>query len=643
MNRRILYWKWDESILKTDIKKEVQDLIDRCTLDTIYLKYDSMKPSISYKDEKLKELIFITAKMLNESGKSLWLDVDPRGETESFLKRYPGKEGEFLCFFETELDENGQGTIKVPYLYDSCKDRIRMRNAWVINKIGNCCFEDDGLRQICPVVEYGKDELIISLKADKKYSNFTFVIAVTIMNGKVDVFSKEVIEYSKEMINYFSELPICGMGTDEWGTGVDCDIEDGVWVCKKFSFSENLKREFEKNYHIDFFENAIYMAYKSKKTEQFSNDFISKYITLIRRNLCHSNDEYYKTVKTALGEKALIGVHPTYWGDAYDFTFDAIANGFHWWEMKRDFAQTDEEVSLSIRLALSRKCGDNVWYNMWYGMRSPHLMSFYSEAWKDLRFGGKVHYLGWDTKYEPWHCFFKYQNGEIEQINAMEEKIEEAFLHIKSVPDSSVLIVFGIEAVTNWLRNFGQAKIIRGKGRLTKVLMLVQGIFNACNCDMVPSSEIDNGSVKIKDGKVCYFNQKYDSILFVYPEMVSRKVSGFMHEYSHWGKLFVVGDGAEEYSEACQIRNDLPEASWVIKEFQNTGINFHRVGRGVEFRDGSIVFTAMANLPINNYFEEEFEINNKKYSFKGYDYLIINPGQATAYFDKNSSLVITEK
>lgn len=642
MNRTILYWKWDESILEADVKAEVQDLIDRCTLDTIYLKYDSMKPPISYKDKKLKSLLRVTAEMLQASGKSLWLDVDPRGEAEDFLQRYPEKENQFLCFYETELDDSGEGVIKIPYTKNS-KSSIKVGNAWVLQKIDSCNFADGSLQTVKPTIEEGENELIVSLNTDAKYAGLTFIVVVTLDTGRIDLFSQECIEYAKEMITYFADLPICGMATDEWGLGAFCDIENGVWVCKKFSFSNDFRMEFEKKYGINFFENAIYMAYKSTQTEQISNTFISNYLALIRENLCRSNDAYYDAVKQAIGQDALIGAHPTFWGDAYDYTFDAIANGLHWWEMKRDIAQTDEEVIMPIRLAMSRKFGDGVWYNMWYGMKSPHLMTFYAEAWKDLRFCGKVHYLGWDTKYEPWHCFFKYPNGEIEQVNAMEGKIEEAFAHITSVPDSSVLIVFGIDAVTNWLKNFHQAKIVRAKGRFTKALMLAQGVFNACNCDMVPSSEIENGSVKIENGKAVYGNQAYEAVIFVYPEDLPQKTENFVREYARIGTLIAIGDGAEEYPEAYKSCKELPQAYHVIDWLRNAKVNFHRVGRGCEYRDGTVVFTANANLPVGNYLEEDFTWADKEYSFKGYDYLIINPKEGTAYFDKNSKLTIRKK
>lgn len=627
--KNIIYWKWDSSVLD-NLEQEISDFLTRCSFELVYIKFDDTH--LPYFDERLKKSLYYAAETLRNNGRELILDIDPRGFSSDFLSKNPKRYLRIMQAFEGTLDELGQATVVLE------NDEWEPIKAWTFMQKEQGVFIEDTVQ--IPTVEIAQEanKKVWKIYGEQKNANNKYLILAAKNTRNIDLFSDECDKYYDEMFRHFSDVPASGAGTDEWGLGVECSVEQWVIVSRQFFFSDIFCAKFHEEYGFDLLNNALYLFYSSNVETGKSNQIISSYIGLIRKLLCLSNDRFYDNTKRYFGKNAFIAAHPTMWGDAYDFSFDVISNGLHWWEMRRDVAQTDEYVLIPIRMALSRKWNDSIWYNMWYGMGSPHLITCFAEAWNNLRFGGKVHYLAWECKREKRLYQLKNPSDEIEQVEKMESRIGEAFSHIQSVPDSSVLIVFSMDAVSNWLNSYGKAEIRRGEGKLHRVLEITQGIFSAYNCDLIPTTEIENNSVYLKDGDIYYCKQKYETVIVLYPELLSSGVIEFLSNYAKGGNLILAGSKNIAIENAKYCFEEMPSIPEFIDCLNFMQVSTHRIGGGCEYRDGTLVFTANATLPIDNYFETQFVFQDKFYTFKGYDYLILKP-DGEYYCGKNSILV----
>lgn len=637
-NRKLIYWKWDEKVFEEgELERQLDEFLSRCDFDTVYLKYNVIE--ISYKDERLNNLLTMTANRLKGKGIELILDVDLRDEQE-FLIKNPDSTTKYLKFIDGDLDENGQAVI---FVENENNSKFTLINGYTFEKIDTCTFSN-GTLTTCQVFERAETNgTTFYVNSTNKLNSNHFLLAVIADLGKVDVFAPEVNDYYVEMIKYFSTLPITSCSNDEWRAILPLKYDESTenFYSDGLMLSDAFCKSYFNEYGVDLLSELPYLAYIEQDNEEKSRVLIAQYSKLIRKTLKTTNDLFFDTVKKYFGKDAFVGVHPTYWGDPYFCYFDVLCNGFNWWEVKRDYAQTDEFCLYPIRLALSRKAKDNVWYNMWYGGGTLQLHTYYEEAWRNLKYHGKVHYLGWKCSKET-NVYALSTPKSIENVCKMENTIEDAFSHVKSVPNSSVLVVFGMESYCDWIEQFKGTKILRGEGYGVDIFECTQGIFNAYNCDMVPSSEIDNGSVRFEGEKVFYGNQEYKAIVCLKPNGVSQIVNDCLSNYAKFGNLIVCGATTNDIANAKYYFDSVSDFKQIIIALQSMQIPTHRVAGGVEYRDGTLVFTANATLPTGNYFEVNFNYNGVNYDFKGYDYLIIDANK-NIYYGEGSSIIINKE
>ena len=110
MYPQILYWKWNDDILKEgELERKAQDIFNRSIFDTIYVSLHSSEHSASYPEIKAKIKKF--SEILNERGKKLVMDLDMRREHEK-CKSYGYLNCERMAqHTEAVLDENGSAVF----------------------------------------------------------------------------------------------------------------------------------------------------------------------------------------------------------------------------------------------------------------------------------------------------------------------------------------------------------------------------------------------------------------------------------------------------------------------------------------------------------------------------------------------------
>ncbi len=223
--------------------------------------------------------------------------------------------------------------------------------------------------------------------------------------------------------------------------------------------------------------------------------------------------DFYEAVKTVFGADAAVTVHPTWW--PYPDQQEFRKNGLDWWASKRDWAQTDETVPFGVRTSLSKKWNSPVWYNMYYTAR------LHDQVWGSALGGGRINYLGFQSLFDR-------------EIMRAETRIRLLNYISNSPLDCPVAVIFGHASAMNWA----------GKGFDDVGMSLVDSLWHAgYPADLIPSSEIENGSLRIdENGTIVYGPQKYAATVLYQPEFEKESTSLFFKNAAMGTtELFTIG------------------------------------------------------------------------------------------------------
>ena len=655
---KILYWKWDE---KTPdyLEHGLYDSMSRFDYDLLYVSFHHL--SLPFCNDYLQTLIRKTVDILAAQGKKLLLDIDARNEFDAFSQLYPDDIGLNIRFWEFKLDKNGCVSFTKENHTAGRTGRTRVTEPplyiagmWLMKKSGVNEYAPASLSRLSGdviTIENNGDTSFYTIDAGLDVADYTILIAPVFRHGIPDLFSANLDPFYSTLFDAVADLPLGGVANDEWGWDLVLQNDDGLFYIDAFPYSQGFERKYHELTGRLFSDDMIDFVYHPAGDISQSVLVTDSYISTLRKRMEENNQWLYNETKRHFGDDAFVGVHPTFWGDYSDFQIDIAHNGISWWEVPRDFAQTDEFVAMPIRTALAHKWGGPVFYNMWYSGNSQQLDSYWRETWNNVRFGGRTHYLGYECPHEPGVFRLKHP-GALEGVEQMERKVTKIDALQKSQPDCRVAVVFGMEALScpvETVKNMklslsrvasspGHAKIVRGQGPLPDAVKFVSALFEACLCDFIPSTEIANGSLNLTDGEAVYGSQKYDIILFIYPEYMDRLVLDRLKTYVKLGGTLIVSgpcnyfnDGtsaADEFSALTHIvtnyRKEMLSPGEALRLIDKHNIPRNRFENGCIYQDGSALFTADAVAPTGNILEVNVIHNGRRVDFIGEDYLYIS-------------------
>lgn len=644
----ILYWKWDYSIFEENsLENKLMDIIQRSDFEFLYVSFHHIKYPFS--DPRMLDLVRRCNSILTNAGRKLLLDIDARNEGEEFDRAYPGHKGFYTRFLEFSLDADGNGSIELKNLPVSKVGRKVVHdppefivNSWAFTLADPSHFYVESLQNIKANTILEKiDEYRTKIRvaAGPQNGNKKVLIYPAIRHAIPDLFSPNLYNFYSTMFEHVQDLNLGGTATDEWGYELALQCEGDRYYSEHFPYSPFMAQDYKVHTGRDMAEDMLYFLYEPADQTGLGIRAVSSYLEVLRAKLKENNEWFYHKSKEVFGPETFIGVHPTFWGDATDFYLDVILNGLDWWEVKRDYAQTDEWVLYPIRLALAHKWGGKVWYNMWYSGNTNIKETFFEETWTNARFGGRTHYLGYECIPEPGVLTMS-KEGVLEEMDAMESEIKKINEFQTSQPDSRVLVIFGMEAVSCWnICAPGARSWERNGGILNKVLKYTKKLFdNPYLCDLIPSSEIVNGSLKLEDGRARYGTQTYDAVIFLLPDGMRKEAFQFLKDYYEVNKnLIVVGDcslfsdgdqAAGDFAEFAEklehhlhdIENVMP-AIEILKKWE---VPAQVYDNGCVYQDGSMIFTTNGEKNVGNHLTLDTEVSGHRVEFDGDDFMAIH-------------------
>ncbi|MDD3061882.1 MAG: hypothetical protein PHX50_03485 [Massilibacteroides sp.] len=538
-------WFWTQKEFTPDGYKPFIDQINKHSC------YDLLTVGIRLSGRDITDIdVHNQAKLAVEYAKNkgikIALDLDPRLASRKFESLYPNELQESLWLKEIELSkERSIETViqsidlsdhmtgsRTPYI--SLKGRLVRVYSYEKTTQGIDFSTLNDITTACEVTNSSKDSLVVRLPINQSDKPRQVCVMATFTHLVPDVFSPNLKEFTRKIIKSYADIPLAGGMRDEFGFPPSIPAER-MLSGNHFWYSESYASAYSRATRgRNLVDDCLLMAIGIKGKEQERIMAINHYMKLNWMRNKELEEDFYNTIKKEFGENAVVVTHPTWY--PYPNRLEGKKNGLYWWVAKRDWAQTDEVTPIAIRTALTKKWNSPIWYNQYY---SEGRADYEIELWSSVLAGGRLNYHSlYPQKDNSQNKYTELFRGKLMRA---ESRVRLLNLITKSPIFCPVAVVFGHAATLNWATS-----------QFDNVGMeLVNHLWSiGIATDLIPSSEIDNGNLKVnEDGYIYYGKQKYAAVVLFHPEFEKESTAIFFNQVKR-GKtsLFRLGDWTMDFN-----------------------------------------------------------------------------------------------
>lgn len=649
-NKTVMYWKWEDETLRSDLRGKVNDLCDRFDLGSIFIGLHWIRHR--FVDSQVQDALKLVTDEFHRRGVRVISEACPRNEAATFFDTHPEAVAYLTAATEISLDDAGRGEaeVKTPMVshYWRTIEHVKpcILAAFLVDKTGEGTYAAGSAEAVPTAASITPGEPVSHVRFDAgaRGAGRHAVVFVGIPQTIPDLASDDFGEFYAMLLRTVKKAGVDGVMSDEWGYDVILDVENTdsdpqayrrrELFMEHLTYSDRFAARYRQVCGRDLKQDLLRLFYVEDGRRDLSVRCVNAYHTTFRAIMRGNDDTMYDLCKKILGPDAFYGVHPTWWGNNYLQNFEGFKNALYWWEARRDIAQVDEIVIMAIRTALAHKWGGNTWYNMWYSMGTRDIQTYYRDTWNNVRFGGRTHYLGYECPNEAVVLELKPQ-GLLESIEQMDARVRMIDDVQNAMPDCRVLVLFGMQNCLNWHYDdrvrppwYPRHKM------LTPVLQCADSIFGQTLCDLVPTTEIENGSLFVDGGKARYGTQDYDAVVLLAPDSMSGACYTFLQKLDP-NRLIVAGEAHEfddgtPLTDECLavldsgIRLDSVSCAEEIKKIlRDWHIADNRWENGCVLQDGSLIFTAEGEKPTGNPLHVHVTHGGVRVDFDGEDLLFV--------------------
>lgn len=612
---RLIYWKWDDDTIENAAlrRARLDDLCNRSCFSHIYVSLVWCSKDIDC--PQALDAIADAACHLRARGRWLVLDIDVRPLRAQFAQAYPDALQGLCTTGTVVLDDQGNGQWET-----RCGEsgdhygtyRIlgsRLLAAFAFQPAGPYAYVPESLERVedaCIATSDTPGQLTVRIAAPGCAGRTVVLYALHTFEYP-DVFSSAMTAFHDALLAACESIPLGGAAIDEWGFfpypgfGFRFAWRD-PW------YSEGMARAARMRTGRDFVQDCFSMVWVPTDNHALRTRAINDYYALIRHRMRDIETRFYERVKTFWGPDAFVGVHPT-WYAIEPILYSSVElwkNGLDWWEVPRDFGQTDEYCPYAVRTALARRCGGPVWYNMWYGMGSNDVGTFLAEIRRGIRYGGRLHALSYRCPREK-EVMELGNSDALDAVSSLLARVQLLDEIQDNALDCRLLVVLGYGAAIDWTRNTTAEGYWRlGDDVLASAYRTVnalwqQGLF----CDLVPSTEIDAGRLQVDEmGNARYCGHRYDLCVWIGADGLTAPQAEFLNAIAV-EQLFVCGTAVQDRDgrplgsrllDRLRVAADRPEEQdapsaiplWAVA----MGLSAAPAPNAGVFTDGLVVFTA---------------------------------------------------
>jgi hypothetical protein len=626
---QILYWFWDDSTIKDkQYLKDIDKIAEKSPFDMVMLTSRFADGQGFWRSDRLKPHLAEAVRRAHEKGIRVVLQLWPMNrvrELEIFDYPIATKDAEALIT-EKEYTINADGSASTQLLSTSAdKNRIihaELLKVWLFRKTSEGFYQPETLTEAKPewIQSYTKDvfSVRVTINAPKQYAGYTACILAKSYYHYPDVLSPEHFNALEKMLADYADIPFDGAALDENGnmsiyphgywTSNDRYMEERTW-CDEF------ERQLRSAGVADPLRLLFDMRYAPENHPEVRVKAVNIYFDERMKGPLQVENRFRDRVKQLFGKDAFIGCHSTF-HNALDGV-DVWTTGNDWWDIPREYGQTDERQPMPDRMGIGISGSQPVMYNMFYDRDKATMLD---EAMKHAAFGVRQHYHAWNDV-QGWGKDVR-DDDFLEDVTPVEQRIRLLNDFDPAPPRLPVLVVYGFPCLLNWFPDANEkgrlgVRNIGGKMQYTAAKIWAAGY----PCASIPSTWIERGLVAVRDdGKVQIKDRLFDAVVFLYPQYSKPSVLSFLKELTDKkGRLMIAGDASLDfYGNNCSelygtiARQSLPFA---VENIEQLGVSKNPVVNGTYLQDGSVVLSDYAS--IKNKTNTEFNVKIGKHEYSG--------------------------
>lgn len=577
-------WFWYKDEFEKGGYKQSIDLFEK------YSPFKMLTASLRYPGDltepRVHDQIKDASQYAKRKGIGVVMDLDVQLTREGFYAKYPNELQQIVLLREFSLNKDSVSIIvKGKGLNDRFTNRRVPRPPVETKLLRVYCYEKEGgsirsgtVKDISSEVMAisTTDSALVSVKPSKEDKGKTACAIVAVTLFTPDVFAPSLLSYQREILKQYANASLAGAGKDEWGfPGRIVTPTDELWYSPAMAKLYGQQRPGR-----NLLRDMLLMTFGETNASSERTAAINHYMQMYWQRNTEIETDFYNSVKEILGNDAMVATHPTWF--PYPDNREIFKNGLSWWGAKRDVAQTDEATPFSARTALAKKMNSPIWFNMFY---DKNIQSYYKEIWRAALAGGRLNYHQSPLNTLPVKPVGAPFTSLLSDSLMMAESRVSLLNYIsETAPHCPVVVVFGHPAALNW----SDKKHFADVGLSIVNRLWEEGYYT----DLIPSSEIENGSLKINaNGKIQYGPQEYDVVIYYHPEYDKRNVTSFFQKAgtSSQTLLIQVGDWTKDFegnsfdgntlmAESVQKIDSSLVAGYVISALQKKNIPIQTAG-----------------------------------------------------------------
>ncbi|MGI5895206.1 MAG: hypothetical protein ACOX6P_11565 [Candidatus Merdivicinus sp.] len=545
---RILYWFWNPEILENEqYLKDLHHIYEKSCYTTVVL---SARNGMNFFDRSLIPHFKKAVELAHQLGFQIILQLWPEG-FEIPVDIAAEEAVSLVSDAEGLIEETGNGKIslfcqtnQVRFKEAAPHIRSELLAVYAFRKMGEGKYEAGSLLDVTDkaVCRESGEGLEVSLELPDQKGYTIYAIAAHYY-GYADLFSEFI---PRSYYALFSDLK--GVGFDSYVLdefkNIPIKPKD---VCFRDRFAgKAAARNFAEETGRDLTQVLFEMRYAEEGSDAVRISAINQYFDWMRKGPKRIESIIAGYVKEFCGKNAFLGLHNTFHNHLQGD--EMWATGCNWWELPRQYAQTDENIALPVRMGISCQCPEAIHYDMFYCKEQE---PFFRKAIEDARFGGRIHYHAMNDFH--WGVNLGREDF-LMKMNQVEKKISLLNWFDGPMPRLDLLIVFGMPALCNWYPDISARNRYDLNGKANIMERSAQ-LWNAgCRCALAPSDAIDDGRIQADADGFSYCGHRFSALLYLYPQYAKIENIRFLKKAVEAGlNVRMIGEFGRDYD-----GNELP-------------------------------------------------------------------------------------
>ncbi len=603
---QILYWFWQPRILENqNYLQGVRDIAARSPFDLIFL---TARDGLSFFDTpRMAPVLRETVDLAHQLGLKIGLQLWPKSNETPTPLPVTEKEVQGLVVEQTlTLDDNGCAAFKAhsrnarnnPPLSSS------VLAAFAYRKASDGGYVTESLQQLAPsqIRWEAPDATTVIGTIDAGHAlagHFVYLMTLH-LHHYLDPWGKAASDSFTRLLEAYSDIPLDGCALDEYSymrIKVRPEPIDGVPAWRERFYSPAFAQAFSQRTGRDLLRTFFEMRHTSSGDASTRIKATNLYFDVQRHGPLVVENAFYQFAKKLFGESTFIGVHNTFHNQ---LTNDEIwATGCNWWDLPREYGQTDEDICMPVRLGVAASHPQPIHYDMYY---ARNVDDFCAKAIRDARYGGRIHYHAYDDG-TRWGLDLRDEHF-LANIRPIEEKIRLLNHFNGPLPRLSLLLVFGYEALTNWWPDSASRNAHDLNGSLN-IMEKAQAVWEAgFPCALVPSHAIEDGRLVVDDhGRAVYCGHSFDALMYLNPQYAKTCVWDFLERLvEQGGRLMLEGDATHDFSgrdvagRYRQLKGRAAFTGFDLNLLDQLGGRRNDLSDGCRLEDGSVVLTDLPSI-----------------------------------------------